>query len=51
MTKFIYNNTKNASTGHIFFEFNYRYYFYIFYEKNLDPRKKSKIIEKLFSKF
>ena len=36
MTKFVYNNSKNASINHIFFKLNYKYYLFIFYKKNLD---------------
>ena len=47
MTKFIYNNTKNANTGHIPFKFNCGYYSRVFYKKDLDPRSKSKTAKKL----
>lgn len=50
IAKFIYNNTKNASIGYIFFKFNYSYYFYILYKENLDPYSKLKMINKLASK-
>ena len=48
MVEFAYNNAKNASKSYIFFELNYRYYFYIFYEKDLDFCSKTKVKEKLF---
>ena len=47
MAEFTYNNTKNASTGHTLFEFNYGYYLCISYKKNLDTRSKSKTAEEL----
>ena len=49
MAEFAYNNTKNASTGYTLFEFNYRYHLCVFYKEDLDPRSKSKTIEKLSS--
>ena len=50
MAEFAYNNTKNASTGHISFEFNYGYHPRVSYKKDLDPHSKSKIAEELSSK-
>ena len=50
MAKFAYNNTKNISIGHMFFEFNYWYYSHISYKENLDPYSKLKIAEKPFFK-
>ena len=50
MEKFVYNDAKNASSGHISFELNYGYYICIFYKENLDLYSKSKIAEKLFFK-
>ena len=38
MTKFAYNNAKNASTGYTPFELNCRYYPWVFYEKDIGPR-------------
>lgn len=32
IAKFVYNNTKNASTGHTFFELNYGYYPRVLYK-------------------
>ena len=49
MTEFAYNNTKNASTGYIPFELNYGYHPYVFYDKDLDLRSKSRIAKKLSS--
>ena len=50
MAEFAYNNAKNTSTGHTLFELNCRYHFCISYKEDLDPRLKSKIVEKLSSK-
>ena len=36
MAKFAYNNAKNTSTSHTFFELNCGYYFCVFFEKNID---------------
>ena len=47
MAEFAYNNAKNASTGHTFFELNCRYYPRVFYKEDLDPRSKSKTAEEL----
>ena len=47
IAEFIYNNTKKATTGHIFFEFNYGYYPRVSYEKNLDLCSKLRITEEL----
>ena len=49
MAKFAYNNAKNTSTGHTLFELNCGYHPRVSYEKDLDPRSKSKIAEKLSS--
>ena len=52
MAEFTYNNTKNASTGYMSFEFNCRYHPCISYEEEeiLDLRSKSKTMEELSSK-
>ena len=47
MAEFAYNNAKNASTGHTFFELNCKYHPHISYKEDLDPRSKSKTTEKL----
>ena len=49
MTEFAYNNAKNAHFSHMPFELNWRYHLYVFYEKNLNPRWKSKTTKKLSS--
>ena len=50
MAEFAYNNAKNASTGFTSFELNYGYHPRVFYEEDLDPRSKLRIVEKLSSK-
>ena len=49
MAKFAYNNSKNASTGHIHFELNCKYHPWVFYKKNLDLYSKSKTMKELSS--
>ena len=50
IAEFTYNNTKNASTGYISFDLNYKYHFRISYKENLDPHLQSKIVKELSSK-
>ena len=50
MVEFVYNNAKNASTGHTPFKLNYGYYFWVFYKKNIDPRSKFKSADELLPK-
>ena len=47
MIEFAYNNVKNTSIGHTFFELNCRYHSGVFYEKDLDPCSKSRIAKEL----
>ena len=47
IAEFAYNNAKNASTGHILFELNYRYHPRVSYKEDLDLRSKSKTAEEL----
>ena len=47
MVKFAYNNTKTTSIGHTPFELNYDYHPQILYEKNVNPRFKSRSADKL----
>ena len=47
MPEFAYNNAKNASIGHTPFELNCGYHPRISYENNVDPRSKSKLVDKL----
>ena len=50
MIKFAYNNIKNRNISYVFFEFNYAYYFYIFYKKDFNLYFQFKITNKLASK-
>ena len=47
MAQFAYNNTRNASTGHIAFELNCGYHPHVFFKKNTNPHSQSKIANKL----
>ena len=47
MAEFVYNNTKNASTGHTPFELNCGYHPRILYEEEVNFRSKSKSADKL----
>ena len=47
MAKFAYNNTKNASSGHMFFKLNYGYHLQISYKNNVNPCSKSKSADKI----
>ena len=47
MAKFAYNDAKNASTSHTFFELNCRYHLWILYEDAVYPRSKCKSADKL----
>ena len=49
MIKFLYNNAKNASTGHTLLELNYGYHPHVSYKKNLDSHSKLKTAEELSS--
>lgn len=51
MPKFIYNNVKNLNTNNNLFELNCGYFSYIFYEKEIDRRSNSKLMEKILFKF
>ena len=50
MTEFAYNNTKNISTSHTFFELNCGFHPRAFYKENVDPQSKLKVIDKLATK-
>ena len=45
--EFVYNNAKNASTGHMLFELNCGYYPRISYNKKVDPSFQSKSADEL----
>ena len=47
MAEFAYNNAKNASTGHKFFELNCNYHPRMSYKEDVDPRSWSKSADKL----
>ena len=47
MAEFVYNNAKNASTGHTSFELNCGYQPRMSYEEEVNPRSKSKSANKL----
>ena len=50
MAKFVYNNAKNASTGHIYFKLNCSYHFWILYKNKITFYFKSKSANKLLAK-
>ena len=50
IAKFAYNNTKNASTGHIAFELNYGYHLCVFFKENNNPCLQLKTADKLSTK-
>ena len=41
MAEFAYNNSKNASTGHTWFELNYGYHPWVFFENKYNAYSKS----------
>ena len=47
MAEFAYNNTKNASTGHMLFELNCGYHPRMSYKEDIDPHSQSKSAHKL----
>ena len=49
MAEFAYNNAENASTGHTPFELNCGYHPRVSFEKDTDPRSRSKTAEELSS--
>lgn len=50
MIKFAYNNTKNISTGYLFFKLNYNYYLYMSYEDEVNSYLRFYSINKLAKK-
>ena len=50
MAEFVYNNTKNTSTGHTPFELNCVYHSRLFYKEDIDPSSKFKSINKWLTK-
>ena len=49
MAEFAYNNAKNASTGHTSFKLNCGYHSWMSYKDDVDPRSKSKSVNKLLA--
>ena len=47
MAEFAYNNSKNASTGHTLFEFNFGYYLHVSFENKYDTRSRFSFAKKL----
>lgn len=50
MTEIMYNNVKNASTNHMFFELNCGYYPCVLYKKDVNFCFKLKVANKLAGK-
>ena len=50
MAKFVYNNARNASTGHMLFELNRGYHPRVLYKENVDRRSQSKSADELLAK-
>ena len=50
MVEFAYNNTKNTSTSHTFFELNCAYHPWMSYKKDVDPCSQSKSVDELLAK-
>ena len=50
MAEFTYNNTKHASIGYMPLKFNCGYHLHVFYKENVDPRFRSKVVDKLTKK-
>ena len=49
MAEFVYNNAKNASTGHTPFELNCGYHSRMSYEEDVNPCSQSKLADKLLA--
>ena len=47
MVEFIYNNAKNASTGHVPFKLNYGFHLWVSFEDDVDSRSRSCFANKL----
>ena len=47
MADFVYNNSKNANTGHTPFELNCGYHSRMLYKKDVDPHSQFKSADKL----
>ena len=49
MAEFVYNNSKNASIGHMSFELNYGYYLCVSFEENTDLCSWLKLLDELLA--
>ena len=49
MAEFVYNNAKNASTGHTLFKLNCGYHPHVSYEEDFDPHSKLRTAKELSS--
>ncbi len=47
MAEFAYNNAKNASTGHTYFELNCGYHPRVSFEEDVNPRSRSRSANEL----
>ncbi len=47
MAEFIYNNAKNASSGHILFEFNCGYHLRVSFKEDVNLRSRSRSANEL----
>lgn len=50
MVKFVYNNTKNVNNSYTTFELNYGYHPHILFKKDIHPRSRSMVANKLLLK-
>ena len=50
MAEFMYNDAKNASTGHTLFELNCGYHSCVSFEEDTNPCSRSKMAKELSSK-
>ena len=50
MPDFVCNNTKNASTNHIYFKLNFGYHSYISFKDDANPYSRSRLVKKLAKK-
>lgn len=49
IAEYAYNNTKNTSTGYIYYKFNCDFLLEVFYKKYVDLLSKSKVVDKLIA--
>lgn len=50
MAEFVYNNAKNASTGHTLFKLNCGFHPQVSFEKDIDPHSGSRLGNELANK-